>query len=110
MNGYEYSVYLINGFSRGFRLGYVGDRVSFLTGNLKSCLELPDFVEEKIQKELKFRRIDGPFIRTPFDIFCVSPIGLVPKKEPNSYRVIQHLSYPEGTTSNDKIDPNLATV
>ncbi|XP_033736378.1 uncharacterized protein LOC117324568 [Pecten maximus] len=34
----------------------------------------------------------------------VSPLGLVPKKAPNEYRVIHHLSYPSGSSINDGID------
>lgn len=110
LKGYKFSHYLIKGFSNGFRLGHTGDRISFHTGNLKSCQELPEIVQEKLNKELQCKRIAGPLTEPPFDPFCVSPIGLVPKREPNSYRLIHHLSYPDGASINDNIDPDLATV
>ena len=40
----------------------------------------------------------------------VSPIGLVPKKTPEEYRLIHHLSYPHGFSVDDFIDPQLASV
>jgi hypothetical protein len=46
----------------------------------------------------------------PFKTFRISPIGLVPKKEPGEYRLIHHLSYPPGDSVNDNIDPSLCSV
>ena len=39
-----------------------------------------------------------------------SPIGLVPKREPNSFRLIHHLSFPEGQSINSFINKDLCTV
>lgn len=52
----------------------------------------------------------GPFVSPPFKNVHVSPLGLVPKKEPNSYRLIHHLSYPKGSSLNDEIDNSLSSV
>ena len=46
----------------------------------------------------------------PFVNFMSSPIGLFPKKEAGRFRLIQHLSWPEGDSVNDFIDPSLCTV
>ncbi len=40
----------------------------------------------------------------------ISPLGLVPKKQPNEFRLIHHLSYPAGQSLNDYIDPELCSV
>ena len=40
----------------------------------------------------------------------MSPIGLVPKREPGEYRWIHHLSYPPGESLNDNIDPALCSI
>lgn len=61
-------------------------------------------------KELSANRIAGPFISPPFINFRVSPLGLVPKKEANSCRLIYHLSFPVGYSLNDEIDPLSASV
>ena len=67
-------------------------------------------MEEHIEKELLANRIKGPYLSSPFSKFQISPIGLVPKKEPNSYRMITHLSCPDGTSINDGISKDFATV
>lgn len=61
-------------------------------------------------KEISANRIAGPFIFPPFINFWVSPLALVPKKEPNAYRLIHHLSFPVGHSLNDEIDPSSASV
>ena len=48
-------------------------------------------------------RIAGPFDSPPFPNLQCSPIGLVPKHEPNSFRLIHHLSFPSGESINDFI-------
>ncbi|KAF0297733.1 hypothetical protein FJT64_004824 [Amphibalanus amphitrite] len=40
----------------------------------------------------------------------ISPIGLVPKKSPGSFRVIHHLSFPAGESINDYIPRELTAV
>ena len=59
---------------------------------------------EKLSKELTACRIVGPFDVPPFDPFRVSPLGIIPK------RLIHHLSYPAGSSVNDGIRKELATV
>ena len=55
-------------------------------------------------------RIAGPFDHRPLPTLRVSPIGLVPKKEPNEFRLIHHLSYPLGSSVNDYIDRQHCSV
>lgn len=52
----------------------------------------------------------GPFSVEPIADLRVSPSGFVPKKEPNKFRLIHHLSYPAGSSVNDGIDPELCKV
>jgi hypothetical protein len=59
------------------------------------------------------RRVAGPFDAPPFDNFVVSPLGLVPKKESNKFRLIHDLSYPklgETPSVNDGISPDDAAI
>lgn len=55
-------------------------------------------------------RMAGPFGSPPLPNLAVSPLGVVPKKEPNKFSLIHHLSYPRGGSVNDSIDPDLCTV
>ena len=47
--------------------------------------------------------------RLPLRIF-ESPLGLVPKKAPGEFRLIHHLSFPEGSSVNDSIPRELSSV
>lgn len=78
--------------------------------NLKSTLENPASVNDKLSKELTAGRIVGPFNFLPFDPFKISPLSTAPKKSPREFRLIHHLSYPAGSSVDDGIPKELATV
>ena len=101
---------LKDGFTFGFKLAYQGSRVAREAKNLKSIDNLLDKALEKLDKEVKLGRIAGPFQSMPLPDLIISPIGLVPKSEPGKYRLIQHLSYPDGSSINDGIDRDMCTV
>lgn len=105
LSGYDASLllYLVNGFTFGFRVGFVGERHASQSPNLKSALEQPQIVLNKLTKECEAGRIIGPFSCPPFQNLVCSPLGIVPKKDPSEFRLIQHLSYPPGTSVNDHI-------
>ena len=98
------------GFCFGFPLYYSGSRVATEAKNLKSALVQPDIVRQKIQVEVEAGRVAGPFDNRPIPNLRISPLGIVPKKEPGQFRLIHHLSYPSGNSLNDFIDPNLCSV
>ena len=81
-----------------------------MSKDLKSATENPEIVRSKIEKEIAAGRVGGSFDSPPFSTFRVSPIGLVPKKSGNDFRMIHHLSYPSGQSVNDFIDPKLCSV
>ena len=57
------------------------------------------------------KRIKGPYKIPPFDNSKVNPLGVVPNREPNSYRLIQGLSFgPQGSAVNYFIPTENATV
>ncbi|XP_041429517.1 uncharacterized protein LOC121397210 isoform X1 [Xenopus laevis] len=70
----------------------------------------PDLVLTKLHKEVSLGRMAGPFEEPPLAGLRVSPLGLVPKKEPGKLRLIHHLSHPRGDSVNDAIDSELAKV
>ena len=67
-------------------------------------------LKQDIALELQSGRISGPFFLPHFPNVQVSPLGLIAKKEPNTYRVINHLSFPEGNSINDRISLDDASV
>ena len=101
---------LANGFRDGFRLGYQGVRAQRDSPNLKSVQLDPGAIRRKLDNEIELGRIVGPFSSRPLDRLIVSPIGLIPKSEPGKMRLIQHLSYPHGTSINDGIEKSYCEV
>lgn len=55
-------------------------------------------------------RMEGPFDDLPFPNLHVLPLGVIPKKEPGKFRLIQHLSFPKGSLVNDGISKKCASV
>lgn len=53
---------------------------------------MQDVVFKKMNRELEEDRVAGPFNSPPYR---VSPLGIVPKKQPNTYRVDHHLTFPK---------------
>ena len=74
-----------------------------MSKNLVSALQNPHIVGMRLEHELAAKRLAGPFTSPPFPTFCVSPLGLVPKKAPGEFRLIHHLSHPHGFSINDGI-------
>ena len=102
--------FLIDGFSFGFRIGFVGPHLSRKSSNLRSAEEQPEVLSTKLYKEWSAGRIVGPFSVPPFSTFISSPLGVVPKKQPGEYRIIHHLSYPHGLSVNDYIPSEQSSV
>ena len=105
-----YINYLITGFSKGFKINFHGSVGSNFSNNLFSTSQLPLVIEHKLAKEIDMGRIKGPFDSPPLDNFSVSPIGVVPKKAANEFRMIQHLSFPFGNSINDHIPKEFSSV
>ena len=112
LEGYDTQkkLFLLEGFKNGFKIGFQGSVNNAIPNNLKSASEMPNLVSEHIQKELLAGRIAGPFVSPPFTKFQCSPVGLVEKKDSGKFRMIHHLSYPEGSSVNDQIDPGWTAV
>ena len=101
---------LIEGFVQGFDLGCSNNMVAKECRNLVSAFDLPHIVDEKIRKEVSKGRIAGPYMQAPLPLLHISPLGVVPKKDPGSYRLIHHLSHPKGESVNDHIPDEVAKV
>ena len=89
---------IISGFMQGFELDYTGERRNLLAPNLVSAREFPEVIDSKIQLEVAFGRIVGPFDTPPPPLWthCGRPLlEKSPKLFKGEHRMIQHLSYPE---------------
>jgi hypothetical protein len=101
----------VQGFSLGFRINsnLITPPHSDYT-NHKSATSYSNIVQAKLDKERALGRIAGPFETPPFQRFVTSPLGLVPKKAPNQFRLIHDLSFPPGSSVNDHIDSSYTKV
>ena len=88
----------------------MGTPLSKYVHNLKSTDEHPQVVQDYIDKELQADRIEGPFLQPPFPKYQMSSVGVVPKKASGEFRIVHNLSYPEGTSVNDKISSSACSV
>ena len=93
--------FLICGFQNGFLIHYDGPGNATMAPNLLWAHQHPEVVDQYIEKEFSSWCIAGPFPCPQFPSFRVSPLGVVPKKTPGKFRLIQHLVYPPGTPVND---------
>ena len=99
-----FAQYVINGFSFGFAIGFTGARMPRRARNLPSASSRPDVITAYLAAECEAGHTAGPFTNPPFSNLVVSPLGAVPKKRSDKWRLIVHLSYPEGQSVNDGID------
>ena len=102
--------YLLTGFTEGFRIAYQNTPSSMTHPNHKSARDNPEVLTNLIRKEIDHGRIGGPFLSPPFDPFLISPLGLVPKKESGTCRLIHDLSFPRGSSVNSGISDEDAAV
>ncbi|XP_053161001.1 uncharacterized protein LOC128349104 [Hemicordylus capensis] len=102
--------YLREGFQYGFRIPYMGPRIHSMAPNLRSVVGMEEVVLRKINKEIALGRVLGPFRELPLPDLRISPLGVVPKKAPGEYRLIHHLSFPHGSSVNDRIPDGLCSM
>ena len=98
------------GFQSGFSLYFDGNKYPHTSKNLLLAHQNPKVIDDKIKKEIELgRRVAGSF-SSPFSRNFVSPLGVVPKKTPVEYRLIDHLSSPKGSSINNGISDNFSSV
>ena len=102
---------MIEGFKWGFQLDFKGGHRNLEeTKNLKSAYEHEEVINKKIKEEIEAGRYLGPFTRPPLTNLTISPLGVMRKKDKNKFRMITHLSHPKGSSINDGIAHEDATV
>ncbi|XP_060606581.1 uncharacterized protein LOC132758891 isoform X1 [Ruditapes philippinarum] len=91
--------FLLDGFKYGFALGSEGQLPPKSCQNHPSVALHETFVQSKLTSEISKKRIKGPYPFPPFHNLICSPLGVVPKRSPNSFRLIHDLSHPKNGTS-----------
>lgn len=91
-------------FNEGFAILYIGPKIQVLAKKLRSALICPQVVRDKTEKNFwHLGRILGPFDNALLEHMRVSLLGIVLKKAPGNFKLIHHLSHPEGESVNDYI-------
>ena len=85
------------------QIPFEGSKPSNEPPNLISAKHHPEIVDNNIKKEPSLNHISGPYDSPPFLEMVISPIGVIPKKQPGTFRMIHHLSYPRGLSINHGI-------
>ena len=108
----EFAQYICTGIQRGFRVGYNYHTHQCRSGpgNMRSVSEHRDVVEKYIGEECTAKRLLGPYDRSHFPHFLVSPFGVISKSERGKWRLILDLSSPEVSSVNDGIDKELCSL
>ena len=102
---------LITGFSDGFHIPCEGDlHRRPVPCNHPSLLLHPSIARDMIRDETRLGRIAGPFPAPPLKDYVVSPLGLIPKKDPGRFRIIHDLSFPKGASVNSGIPREFCSV
>ena len=100
---------LLTHLTSGFDIGYHGPHSEVRAPNLPSAYAHPDVIDTYLGEECSAGRMAGPFTDPPFLPFHCSGLGAIPKQD-GTWRVITHLSAPEGLSINDYIDPESVTL
>ena len=103
----------MHGFTHGFQIGCVGlpPQRGKAVSKLKSADKFAEVIDRKLAKELALGRILGPYDVPPTCLrYRISPLRVVPKKSPGEFRMIHHISYPEGSSVNDFISKEISSV
>lgn len=104
--------YLLKGLREGFRIGFDYRTSSCRSAkrNMLSAIQNPQVVDEYLEAERAKGRIMGP-VDPASHMLQVNRFGVIPKgKDSGKWRLIVDLSYPEGASVNDGIEPALCSL
>lgn len=105
-----------DGFTFGSWIPFTPENTLTFSDNLKSANERPETVASELEQELALGRMAGPFMDPPHPPPPPNlqsegfPLGAVLEREPNTFRLIHHLSFPKDTSVNDGIDKDESQV
>lgn len=94
---------LVVGFTHGFQMPHLLLTIPRVLHNHCSAYVQHEFSDVHIASKLSSKCISGSFTSPPHPAFLVSPLGFIPKKEPEAFQVIHDLLFPEGRSVNDLI-------
>ena len=108
----DFAGYILRGIEKGFRIGANPEAILRpASRNMRSAKQHPDVINEYLQKETHQSNIIGPFPLHKSPEVHINQFGVIPKKhQPGKWRLITDLSFPEGASVNDAIDPSMCSL
>lgn len=108
----EFGGYILRGIEFGFHIGVrEGWHLQSAQKNMQSAREHPQVIEEYLCNKVAQECILGPYSPSMLPSVHINRFGVIPKKhQPNKWRLITDLSFPEGHSINDAIDPALCSL
>ncbi len=95
----------------GAAIGFAGSQSEQTCRNLSTALEHPDTITADLAALCSQQRMHGPFSSLPLPQFRTSLLGVVSRpRNPAKLRVINHLSWPDGSSVNDGIPDTEASI
>ena len=108
----DFASYILRGIENGFHIGvHPAIPLKPATKNMQSATQHPEVIDDYLQRELWQEQIRGPFPPHLAPSVHINRFGVIPKKhQPGKWRLITDLSFPEGESVNDAIDPALCSL
>ena len=106
---------ILQGIQYGFHIGAFSikltDPLKAAKSNVHSTQKHPEVIDEYVQKELRQGNFLGPFALHTAPVVHINRLGVIPKKhQPDKWRLIADLSFPEGASVNSTIDTKLCSL
>ena len=108
-----FRTYIGRGLKEGFRIGFRrGAQLRSASTNMHSAREHPEVIDKYLQEELVRGRMLGPFSSSDnLPSLHINRFGVIPKgRNTGKWRLITDLSFPQGASVNDAIDPLLCSL
>ena len=108
----DFAAYILNGLQFGFHLGCRRPaNLQSSKTNMQSARQNHLIIDDYLRCETEAGNILGPYPPHSFPNLHINRFGVIPKKHhPGRWRLITDLSFPEGSSVNDAIDPALCTL
>ena len=108
----EFANCITDGIQFGFRLGFdYSSPLRPAQRNMPSAAAHPEVISRYVENEISGGRIFGPFPKGEIPKLQINRMGVIPKGHtPGKWRMITDLSFPEGASVNDGIDPQLCSL
>ena len=105
--------YISEGLQWGFRIGFWnGSPLRSAISNMRSASEHPEIISQYLQDELSRGRMLGPFSDTrTLPPLQINHFSVIPKGHSmGRWRLITDLSFPQGLSVDDGIDPSFCSM